>query len=111
MVIPVCFKCQNPVKVRLTPHDGLEIISYHCLDCNISAASFLLGYIEPELDDLPEEDIPTVNDDEIERAKYFKHNDQRYKLRAKMQGLKQLRANTDTHRKSSPNSTEGAASD
>jgi len=111
MIIPVCFKCRNPVKIMAAFQDGLVVVRYHCQDCNTSAAGFLLGYIEPKLDETLEKDGPEVNSEEIERAKYFGHDNEHYKLRAKMQGLKELRADTDSRRKSPPHATDGAAID
>ena len=93
MVIPVCVNCQSPVNVVSDPRDGVEIINYHCPTCKHTAASFLLGYSEP----IDREAGPSSAPGErsIQRAKLFGADKRHYKLRAKMQGLKKLRASTE----------------
>ncbi len=100
MVIPVCYKCKTPVKIISTPQGGLEIINYQCPECNHVAASFLLGYIEPALEASPQ--AAPADEELIERAKYFEDTYQHYKLRAKMQGLLELRAAADGRRQNKP---------
>lgn len=97
MVIPVCFKCQSPVKIIAEPKHGVEVISYQCAQCGHNAANFLLGYTEPDEFATKLEVSETVEAEQgtIQRAKYFRENTDQYKLRAKMQGLKKLRGNTD----------------
>ena len=98
MVIPVCFKCQSPVKIIAEPKHGVEVISYQCTQCDHTAANFLLGYAdEPgefEIEFEVNESIEAEKES-IQRAKYFRKTTDQYKLRAKMQGLKELRASTD----------------
>jgi len=93
MVIPVCFKCQNPIKIISDPQEGAEVISYHCVECNHSTASFLLGYVEPTNEQL--ENTPQAGEETIERSQFFGKTDKRYKLRAKMQPLLDMRASGD----------------
>ena len=110
MVIPVCFKCQSPVEIMAEPKHGVEVISFQCTKCGHIAANFLLGYGEPDDFEMGFEVNETVEAEEgsIQRAKYFRESTDQYKLRAKMQGLKELRANTDGARQlgSSENSDD-----
>ena len=93
MVIPVCYKCQNPVKIVSSPEGGLEIISYHCTHCQQTSASFLLGYVEPgaeiALKHKPGSEI-------AQRARYFSAAPKRYKLRARIQGLQEHRLSNES---------------
>jgi hypothetical protein len=93
MVILVCFNCQNPVNIVSEPRNGIEIFSYHCPKCEQKSASFLLGYREG-FEHEPGEPAQ-AGTDRIQRAKLFGQDNKHYKLRAKMQGLKALRANTE----------------
>jgi len=97
MVIPVCFKCQSPVEIIAQPKHGVEVISYLCINCGHTAANFLLGYTEPDAMEM-EFEVPEtveVEGEPIHRAKYFRESSDQYKLRARMQGLKEFRANLD----------------
>ena len=91
MVIPVCYKCQNPVKIVSSPEGGVEVISYHCTYCQQTSASFLLGYVEPgteiALKSEPEAD---------QRARYFSFAAERYQLRARIQGLQEHRLSNES---------------
>ena len=100
MVIPVCYRCYTPVKIVSEPADGLEVIRYHCAECDHSAASFLLGYVEGSEAEL--EAALETGDVFTHRAEVFKDTNKHYKLRAKMQGLLDLRASTDGRRPEKP---------
>jgi hypothetical protein len=93
MVIPVCNKCQNPVKLISTQEGGLEIIHFQCLHCQRTSASFLLGYFETE---------PAQSQAEDQRAKHFSTASQQYKLRAKIQGFQSRRAGEKPRRPIKP---------
>lgn len=93
MVIPVCYKCQNPVKIVSSPEGGLEIISYHCTYCQQTSASFLLGYVELGAE------IALKNEPESEtdqRARFFSAAPKRYQLRARIQGLQEHRLSNES---------------
>ena len=95
MVIPVCFKCQS----------GVEVIRYHCPECNHAMGSFLLGYVEPvvnKAEAVAQPEVAQSEEESIQRAQYFEDTNKHYKLRAKMQGLLELRANTDGRRQGQP---------
>ena len=87
MVIPICFKCQNPLQIISQPNNGLEIVSYQCSLCHYSSASFLLGYIEPELPKRP--DLQSL-EKESRRARSFTDVQEQYRLRAKLQSILDL---------------------
>lgn len=109
MVIPVCFKCQSPVEIIAQPKHGVEVISYLCINCGHTAANFLLGYTEPDEMEM-EFEVPEtveVEGEPIHRAKYFRESTDQYKLRARMQGLKEFRANLDGSHQ--PDSSENSA--
>ena len=86
MVIPVCYKCETPVKIISVPQDGIETINYQCTQCNHTSASFLLGCIEPTASNNSK-----PNAESSQRAQLFSQATQNYKLRAKMQGLVDLK--------------------
>ena len=87
MVIPICFKCQNPLQIISRPDNGLEIVSYQCSLCRHISASFLLGYIEPERPKRPD---PQPPEKESRRARSFTDVQEQYRLRAKMQSILDL---------------------
>jgi hypothetical protein len=87
MVIPICFKCQNPLQIISRPDDGLEIVRYQCSLCRHTSASFLLGYIEPEQPKRPDSEPPET---ESRRARSFTDVQEQYRLRAKMQSILDL---------------------
>jgi hypothetical protein len=89
MVIPVCVNCQSPVNIVSDPKGGIEIIHYYCPNCRHTAASFLLGYSRQI--DRETSAPPTVAREFIHRARFFGEDNRHYQLRAKMQGLKELR--------------------
>ena len=80
MVIPVCFKCQNPLQIIARPQDGFEIMGYQCSLCCHTSASFLLGHIEPER---PAGAQPPEK--ESRRARSFTDVQEQYRMRAKIQ--------------------------
>ena len=84
MVIPICFKCQNPLQIISRPDSGFEIVRYQCSRCCHSSASFLLGYIEPERPN------PQPLEKESRRARSFTNAQEQYRLRAKMQSILDL---------------------
>lgn len=105
MVIPVCFKCQSPVEIIAEPKHGVEVISYQCTNCGHTAANFLLGYTESDKREVEFEANESVETEgeSIQRAKYFRESSDQYKSRARMQGLKEFRANMDgPHQPDSP---------
>ncbi|MCP5014215.1 MAG: hypothetical protein GY938_02910 [Ketobacter sp.] len=64
------------------------MISYQCTACHHTSASFLLGYVESGIDNVNEtEPAPETTG----RAELFSQSAKNYKLRAKMQGLIDLR--------------------
>ncbi len=89
MVIPVCLKCEQPVNIVATLQDGIEIITFQCSHCHYASSGFLLGYLEPTKDTPPSKIKPT--DSAVQRAELFAQSTQSYKLRAKMQGLVDLK--------------------
>ena len=86
MVIPVCFKCESPIRILSIPQNGIETIRYQCIECKHTSASFLLGYVESAV---PDETKP--EDDTSQRAQLFSQAAENYRLRAKMQGLVDLK--------------------
>jgi hypothetical protein len=84
MVIPICFKCQNPLQPISQPEDGLEIVRYQCPLCHYTSAGFLLGYIEPKR---PERLAAQPPEKESRRARSFTDVQEQYRLRAKMQSI------------------------
>ena len=98
MVIPICFKCQNPLQIISRPDSGFEIVRYQCSLCRYSSACFLLGYIEPERPKRPE---PQPPEKESRRARSFTDVQKQYRLRAKMQSILDL-TDKETRRRSRP---------
>ena len=88
MVIPVCFKCEHPVNIMSASKQGMEVISYQCTACNHTSASFLLGYVEAGNNNANESEPAS---EPTGRAELFSQAADNYKLRAKMQGLIDLR--------------------
>jgi hypothetical protein len=87
MVIPICFKCQNPLQIISRPDNGLEILGFQCAFCRHTSASFLLGYIEPER---PKRVEPRPPEKESQRARSFTDVQEQYRLRAKLQSILDL---------------------
>lgn len=86
MVIPVCFKCEKPVQMLSVPQNGVETIHYRCAACSHASAGFLLGFVDPIIPN-----NPTPESERLQRAQFFSDTTQNYKLRAKMQGLLDLK--------------------
>ena len=103
-VIPVCYKCESPLKVVSVSDNGVETIRYQCTACSRTSASFLLGYIDPVAPHTTEPE-----DKSPRRAQFFSEATQKYKLRAKMQGLVDLKNDgPGTADESSPSSQTAA---
>ena len=109
MVIPVCFKCLSPVEFVSDSSGGVEVIRYRCIECDHSAASFLLGYTESE--EKQGQNLPEVDSPFGQRAQFFGESNEHYKLRAKMQGLLELRAAADGRRQDKTAPPSSAAED